>query len=79
MSIESIIDDMESLEAQLEALTNEGTLGDGPDEILYAALKAQRFARSELERMEVYDTPGDDEIARQADYRQRVRDVRGIV
>lgn len=76
MTLDSIIDDMASLEAQLEAMSNEGTLGNGPDEILHAALKAQRFARSELERMEVYDTPGDDEIARQADYRQRVREMR---
>lgn len=76
MSIESIIEDIQVLEDQLDAISNEGSQGDGPDEILYAALKALRFSRSMLERMETYDGPDENELARQADYNQRVRDMR---
>lgn len=75
MTLDSIIEDMEKLEAQLEQLRDYDASGP-VYELVDCALKAQRFARMTLQRCEVYDAPSDESEFRAADYRSRVRDMR---
>lgn len=76
MTLDSILDDMEVLESQLESVCRHADQFSPTFELLDCALKAQRFARATLQRCEVYeDGPSEDECNRRDDLNQRAREA----